>query len=306
MDNPTPISGGEIAAGGGSTTTSPAPSHPASPPPAPADAPSTQAGNPPASGSWFDQLPEELKGSKSLAKFKDVNNLAQAYVHAESLIGRDKIPVPKTDEDWQDVYNRLGRPATPDDYSLNADALKQMQLPEDIVSVLEEDLKWFKPTAHNLGLNARQATALMQAFVANVSETMSSRTMDQDTELKQCENMLRKEYGQAYDSKITIAPRALFTLGGEKLVDEVNKTSLGRNPAFVNMFVRLVNRCMKSSVWISVDNRIPLQILILRFRNCSVIRPSSIRLTPSISLLLTGSAFCLNVGIPMGRELPIE
>ena len=75
MDNPTPISGGEIAAGGGSTTTSPAPSQPASPPPAPADAPSTQAGNPPASGSWFDQLPEELKGSKSLAKFKDVNIL---------------------------------------------------------------------------------------------------------------------------------------------------------------------------------------------------------------------------------------
>jgi hypothetical protein len=29
MDNPTPISGGEIAAGGGSTTTSPAPSQPA-------------------------------------------------------------------------------------------------------------------------------------------------------------------------------------------------------------------------------------------------------------------------------------
>lgn len=239
MDNPAPISGGETTTGGESTIASPAPSQPASPPPAPADAPSTQAGNPPASGSWFDQLPEELKGSKSLAKFKDVNNLAQAYVHAESLIGRDKIPVPKTDEDWQDVYNRLGRPATPDDYSLNADALKQMQLPEDIVSVLEEDLKWFKPTAHNLGLNDRQATALMQAFVANVSKTMSSRTMDQDTELKQCENMLRKEYGQAYDSKITIAQRALFTLGGEKLVDEVNKTSLGRNPAFVNMFVRI-------------------------------------------------------------------
>lgn len=240
MDNPAPISGGETTVSGGTTpTTSPAPSQPASPPSDTTHAPSSVSDIPPASGSWFDQLPEELKGSKSLAKFKDVNNLAQAYVHAESLIGRDKIPVPKTDEDWQDVYNRLGRPATPDDYTLNADALKQMQLPEDITSVLEEDLKWFKPTAHNLGLNDRQATALMQAFVANVGETMSSRATDQDTELKQCENMLRKEYGQAYDSKVTIAQRALFTLGGEKLVDEVNKTSLGRNPAFVNMFVRI-------------------------------------------------------------------
>ncbi len=240
MDNPTPVSGGsDTSTGNVAPTTSPAPSQPASPSPVSTPAPSTEPGTPPASGSWYDQLPEELKGSKSLAKFKDVTNLAQAYVHAESLIGRDKIPVPKTDEDWQDVYNRLGRPATPDDYSLSADALKQMQLPEDITAVLEEDLKWFKPTAHSLGLNDRQATALMQAFVANVGETMSSREVDQDTELKQCENALRKEYGQAYDSKITIAQRALTTLGGEKLVNDVNATGLGRNPAFVNMFVRI-------------------------------------------------------------------
>ena len=144
MDNPTPISGGETTTGGESTIASPAPSQPASPQSDTTHAPSSVSDTPPASGSWFDQLSEELKGSKSLAKFKDVNNLAQAYVHAESLIGRDKIPVPKTDEDWQDVYNRLGRPATPDDYSLNADALKQMQLPEDIVSVSYTHLDVYK------------------------------------------------------------------------------------------------------------------------------------------------------------------
>lgn len=218
----------------------PAPSQPASPtseavtpaaPPAASEAPSQQT--------WFDQLPEDLRGSKSLAKFKDVTNLAQAYVHAESLIGRDKIPVPKTDEDWQDVYNRLGRPATPDDYSLSGDTLKELQLPDHIVKVVEDDLKWFKPVAHQLGLNDAQASGIVKSFMANLGDQFSSQSRDIDTELQHCENLLRKEYGQAYDAKIQIASRALSSLGGKELTDAINESGLGRNPAFINMFVRI-------------------------------------------------------------------
>jgi hypothetical protein len=38
------------------------------------------------------------------------------------MIGSDKIPVPNkyaTDEDWQAVYSKLGRPESPDAYEFN-------------------------------------------------------------------------------------------------------------------------------------------------------------------------------------------
>ena len=56
--------------------------------------------------SWKDSLPEEIRGHKSLETIKDVGSLAKGFVHAESMIGSDKIAVPgkwATDDDWSAV-----------------------------------------------------------------------------------------------------------------------------------------------------------------------------------------------------------
>ena len=37
-------------------------------------------------------------------------NVARSYINAEQLIGRDKIPIPKTPEEWDATYKRLGKP----------------------------------------------------------------------------------------------------------------------------------------------------------------------------------------------------
>ena len=47
--------------------------------------------------------------------------LAKSYVNAQSMIGADKVAIPgkhATDEDWGEVYRRLGRPDTPEGYEL--------------------------------------------------------------------------------------------------------------------------------------------------------------------------------------------
>ena len=64
---------------------------------------------------WKDTLPDDLKAEKALESIQDIPGLAKSYIHAQKMIGSDKIPVPNkyaTDEDWQAVYNKLGRPRT--------------------------------------------------------------------------------------------------------------------------------------------------------------------------------------------------
>ena len=63
------------------------------------------------------------------------------------MIGQDKVAVPNknsTEDQWNEVYSKLGRPETPDKYSLNVES--------DVVNMDENAIKfcrtisqtWFK------------------------------------------------------------------------------------------------------------------------------------------------------------------
>ena len=107
---------------------------------------------------WKDGLPDDLKTEKALESIQDIPGLAKSYIHAQKMIGSDKIPVPNkyaTDEDWQAVYNKLGRPETPDAYEFNL---------KDNSNIDENALKGFKETAHKNGLLPKQAEAIMNFY----------------------------------------------------------------------------------------------------------------------------------------------
>ena len=87
---------------------------------------------------WLGSLPAELHSSASLRKFADVENLARGYVNAERLIGTDKIPVPKTDDDYKQVFLRLGASEDPKEYDLGIDAL-----PAEVRGDIKDQADWF-------------------------------------------------------------------------------------------------------------------------------------------------------------------
>jgi len=72
----------------------------------------------PTQPNWREMLSEDIRGDERLAKFETLEGLAKSYINAEQMIGREKIPMPKSDEEWQDVYNRLGRPESAEGYGL--------------------------------------------------------------------------------------------------------------------------------------------------------------------------------------------
>ena len=63
---------------------------------------------------FADTLGEEFRGNPIFANFQDVNGLAKSYMHAQRMIGADKIAIPgkhATDEERLEVYRKLGSPA---------------------------------------------------------------------------------------------------------------------------------------------------------------------------------------------------
>mgnify|MGYP005800756783 CR=1 FL=1 len=185
---------------------------------------------------WMSGLPDDLRGSKSLSKFKDVENLARGYVNAERLIGRDQIPMPKTDDEFKAAYAKLGCPEDVSGYKVpfeNPFANTPMQ------GMLEEDLKAFLPWAKEVGLNNKQATALFNNYVGRLVEIAGQQNANIASELARADEALSREFGEQKEVKLSYANRALSALGDKSLIDAIAESGLGRNPAFIRMMVRV-------------------------------------------------------------------
>jgi len=103
-------------------------------------------------------IPEAYKEEKSLQNFSNMDDFVKSYLHSQRLVGADKIPVPNklaTEDDWNTVYERLGRPENPEGYSYD--------LPQES-KIDDATLKAFSAEAHKLCLLPQQAQGIMNYY----------------------------------------------------------------------------------------------------------------------------------------------
>lgn len=186
--------------------------------------------------SFLDSLPEDLRQEPSLRNFTDPAALAKSYVHAQRMIGADKIALPgksATDDEWRAVYQRLGAPNDPANYQINVEA----QILGD------EQLSEFKNAAFQAGLNDRQASTVAQFMETTLSQAQEQFQQQADEARYNGEQELRKEWGQAFEQKIELAYKAAVdTLGSAELLDTIQLADgrmLGDHPDIVRMFAKI-------------------------------------------------------------------
>ena len=190
-------------------------------------------------------IPAEYKEEKSLQNFNKMDDFVKSYLHSQKLVGLDKIPVPNkhaTDEDWKEVYKRLGSPETADGYKYS--------LPEGH-AVPEDTLKSFSEEAVKLGLLPNQADGIMKYYNDIVNQGVNDQTIKSEEARKISEQDLRKEFGSAYDNKITGAKNlATATLGAEFLNTTMlaDGSKLGDNPQIVKAFANLSEKLSEDDI----------------------------------------------------------
>jgi hypothetical protein len=211
----------------------------------------------PTQSDWREMLPEDIRGNENLSKFESLEGLAKSYINAQQMIGRDKIPMPKSDEEWQDVYNRLGRPDSAEGYEFET-----VEVPEGF-PMDEEALGQFKSVAHENGLTAKQANALQKWYFEQNAGNFETMVRAAEDEMTAAQANLRTEWGNAYDQKLATAMRAVREFGGDELVANLEESGLGNNTALVKTFAEIG---AKISGDVSIEgnasegNRTPMQL----------------------------------------------
>jgi len=190
-------------------------------------------------------IPQEYKDERSLQNFSSMDSFVKSYLNANRMVGLEKLAIPNkhsTESDWDQVYQKLGRPETPDEYKYN--------LPKE--SKLDSDsLNAFSKQAHKLGLLPQQADGIIQYYqeLANSSEIDANSKAE--TSRLEAEKSLRKEFGPAYKDKINAARHlATNTLGNEFLSNTLlaDGSILGNNPTVVRAFADLASKLSEDSL----------------------------------------------------------
>jgi hypothetical protein len=190
-------------------------------------------------------IPDEYKEEKSLKNFNKMDDFVKSYLHSQKLVGLDKIPVPNkhsTDDDWKEVYKKLGSPDSADGYKYT--------LPEDH-AVPEETLKTFSEQAAKLGLLPKQADGIMKYYNEVIQQGQQDALAQAETARMSSEETLRKEFGPSYQNKITGARNlATATLGEDFLNTTMlqDGSKLGDNPQLVKAFADLSEKLSEDTI----------------------------------------------------------
>jgi len=195
----------------------------------PSESTATEA--PVAEASWRDSLPEELKSNASLEKFSDVSTLAKSYINAESMIGKDKMVVPganTTEEEWNDIYDKLGRPSDPNGYELTAEIAEGEQIDEQLMSS-------FKDAAHKHGLSPTQAQGLLDFYNSISSQSMVDMENNAILAQEDSSRTLREEWGRSYEENLNKASNVAKQFLGEDIfsVQLADGSLLGDNASLI-------------------------------------------------------------------------
>tara|TARA_R100000329_G_scaffold7614_1_gene9111 strand:+ start:1483 stop:2307 length:825 start_codon:yes stop_codon:yes gene_type:complete len=185
----------------------------------------------PVETSWRDSLPDDLKANASLEKFSDVSTLAKSYINAEQMIGKDKMVVPgdnTTEDEWNDIYNKLGRPEEPDGYEL------QMNLQEG-EAVDEQLYAAFKNAAHANGLSPKQAQGLLNFYNDISTEALNEQSNAGVLAQEQSSRELREEWGRNYETNLNAASNVAKQFLGEEVfqIELSDGSLLGDNATLI-------------------------------------------------------------------------
>jgi len=179
---------------------------------------------------WKSSLPDDLKNDPTLSNFKDIESLAKTVVHQQKQMG-SRIPIPKDEAGFNELYTKLGRPEAASDYELKT--------PEGMDAYFNENaLNQFREVAHKIGLNQKQVNALLDYQAGVINYELENQPATLSAQKEESEAYLKKEWGADYNKQIKAAQRALQVYGDEDIVELMN-TSAGNHPAVIKMFARL-------------------------------------------------------------------
>lgn len=206
--------------------------------------------NPDGSFGDLSAAPDDVREFVNKKGFTDVPTAIKAHRELEGLLGqKDKlvrIPDEGDKEGWNNLYNKLGRPESPDKYNFEVPEGVDMQVDDGLLGM-------FKEYAHQRGMSQQlfedtvkfQLEAAEQAELAYQEQQLNERNGAQKAIRERFST--EDEYNQYTQKALGFAEA--FKLNDERSVaDVIEAKGLAHDPEILDMLGSLADRTAEDSL----------------------------------------------------------
>ena len=195
--------------------------------------------------SWKEAISEEFRQDPNIEKFTEIDALAKSYINATKMIGQDKVAVPNknsTEDQWNEVYDKLGRPESPDKYALD--------IKSDVVPLDNGAVKQFAENAHKLGLSNKQAQGVLEFYKNSMEGTAQQSKVDTETAQVQAEQELRQEWGREFENNVKKAGALAKANINSDILDLELKSGIrvGDHPELIKGFAKIASMMSEDKI----------------------------------------------------------
>lgn len=198
---------------------------------------------------WKSHLPADFVNSPTIQKFKDdkdgFSNVIKSHLELEKMMGGEKVPIPKGDDDkegWNRFSKAMGIPDKAEQYGL-ADA----EVPENL-KALTFDKGKFAEIVHAHKLTPGQAKGLWGAYTNMVKETYANMIKTRESEMTQVANQLRSDWGDAYDTNVELGQLVINKFSSDKDMEDYVTASILKNPMGAKFLAKIGNQFAENKI----------------------------------------------------------
>lgn len=191
---------------------------------------------------WRTALPDDLKNEKVFESIKGKDwaeagpLLAKNYLHAQRLVGAEKLVLPTEHSSPEEIANfrtKLGVPAKPEEYGYKLPE----GLTEDKIDKGRMDL-WRKEL-HEAGIPKAAAERIMSKYLSEEFGATQAANAARTKQLADNELAIKQEFGLKFDEKVNYARLAIREFGTPQLTEILDQTGLGSHPDVVKLFAAI-------------------------------------------------------------------
>lgn len=182
---------------------------------------------------WLAGVGNEWAEDSSMQNIKSIEDLAKGYVHAQRMVGKDKVVLPSdlsTDDEKREFLHKMGLPKDKEEYKINR--AEESKVSDDFANSFIE-------RAYAQGIMPSQAQDMLDFYEDQVGaeEKVQAQMMEQD--MTSTVEALKGEYGQAFDSKIVLANKVLSDTMDEATIEKMRASGLLNNGEFIRTMVKI-------------------------------------------------------------------
>lgn len=204
---------------------------------------------------WQNALPENIRAEKCLNGFTDIAGMAKSLVHAQRMVGTNKVVLPSDKslpEEWETFYNAVGRPKTKDDYAFTIPEKLKGNYDEKTVAAAKE-------TFHKLGLTQKQAEGIFNLNNSLTEQAHQFIAAQSEKAKADAEAQLRGKWKDNFDANMHIANRIISENTDAATKDKL-LAKIGNDPDVAEFLATVGLKFMEHKPIIAADTNAPFEV----------------------------------------------